>query len=307
MVLFGGINMNKKTLYCISDIHGHYYQAIEALQEAGWDENNPNHLLIVCGDIFDRGPDSVSVFEWLYKLTQEGKAIVTKGNHDDFILDFMGVNRLYDYGYKHYKSGWNGVNTTIDDFLHSTNDFGMYVCMHQDPNSVTGLVEGKMFYQLWNTWRINSIVQIKKEYPNLIDWLKSLPNYYETKNYIFTHGSIDPLCKDWHNPFAENPDYKDMTLEERWRKCHWDDGTFIIKKHLNTNKTVVVGHFSTAHLREMWQIDSKDGNDHSILKFNNNIFIDGCTILTKRVNVLIIDDEEILDNLENKKEVKKDE
>ena len=66
----------------------------------------------------------------------------------------------------------------------------------------------------------------------------------------------------------------------------------------NTNdKTVVVGHFHTRHLREMYELGDKD--DDSILEIQDElcghkIFIDGCTPYTKKVNVLVIENEELL-------------
>ena len=38
-----------------SDIHGFYDEWILALKNKGFDIKNPNHKIIICGDIFDRG------------------------------------------------------------------------------------------------------------------------------------------------------------------------------------------------------------------------------------------------------------
>lgn len=284
----------KKKVFACSDIHGHYQETLQALQEAGWDENNENHLLIVCGDIFDRGRESWSVYKWLKRLTDEGKAIVTKGNHDDFLIDFMGeldFNHTYGYNDYAYLSGWNGVNETIDDFLHSTSEYKMFALMYAGEENT------------WDAFVKYARKEIKKENPGIVDWLNNLPDYYETKNYIFTHGSIDPFCYDWKNPYSEDEEFYDKPLDIRWRKCHWDDGTFLTKEHKNTDKTVVVGHFGTGDLRSKWQVDTRDINDYSILKLGKKIFLDGCTILTKKVNVLVIDEEELLENNNNEKEV----
>ena len=44
--------------FCISDIHSFYEPMIEALNNAGFNPENPEHILVVCGDVFDRGPNS---------------------------------------------------------------------------------------------------------------------------------------------------------------------------------------------------------------------------------------------------------
>ena len=59
----------RKTIFAVSDIHGEYKALLEALEKAGFDENNPNHLLISIGDAFDRGDSSLSVYQYLKRLS----------------------------------------------------------------------------------------------------------------------------------------------------------------------------------------------------------------------------------------------
>ena len=51
--------------FAISDTHAHHTEAVKALEEAGWDENNKNHKLIVVGDITDRGSEALTHIKWL--------------------------------------------------------------------------------------------------------------------------------------------------------------------------------------------------------------------------------------------------
>ena len=53
----------RKTLFVVSDIHGHYTQLKEALDRAGFDENRPDHLLVCCRELFDRGHENRKVYE----------------------------------------------------------------------------------------------------------------------------------------------------------------------------------------------------------------------------------------------------
>ncbi|MBR6657532.1 MAG: metallophosphoesterase [Oscillospiraceae bacterium] len=50
--------------FVFSDVHGFYSMFMEALDNAGYDKNNPEHWLISCGDNFDRG----NVEEYLKNL-----------------------------------------------------------------------------------------------------------------------------------------------------------------------------------------------------------------------------------------------
>ena len=271
--------MNKK-IFAISDIHGHYSETIQCLARAGWDENNPYHLLIVCGDMFDRGEENVQIFEWLYRLTKENKAIVTRGNHDSMFIDFL------DWSNDPFNYCNNGTCTTIDDFLGRTRSFESYCLIDKQCETTIGA---------FADFAREARAEIKNNYPNLLPWLQSLPWYYETENYIFTHGAIDTQAIDWRKPHCGIYNKVD------WDALTWDDGSFLGKRMYNTEgKAVVVGHFHTYHLRYKYDYDTiKDAYDinanHSILDINDEtlghkIFIDGCTPATKNVNVLVVND-----------------
>ena len=50
-----------------SDIHGHYDEWQLALNEAGFDFNNPNHKIVHCGDLFDRGRQPKQIIDFVLK------------------------------------------------------------------------------------------------------------------------------------------------------------------------------------------------------------------------------------------------
>ena len=79
----------KKKIFAVSDIHGEYEILIKGLKEAGFDEDNPEHLLVSVGDAFDRGENALAVYEYLKRLSDEGKAIVLKGNHTGFFTNYL--------------------------------------------------------------------------------------------------------------------------------------------------------------------------------------------------------------------------
>ena len=108
--------MKRKIFFC-SDIHGYYDIMIRDLKESGYDENNPNHLLVVLGDVFDRGDQAIEVYEYLKRLTDEGKAIVTSGNHHKFLIDFL------EGSYNPFNYLNNGLANTIGDFWHRSFPF----------------------------------------------------------------------------------------------------------------------------------------------------------------------------------------
>lgn len=83
-------------LFIISDIHGFYDEMIEALKKAGFDKNNPNHLLIGLGDYWDRGLKPKQVMDYLLSLPNK---VLIKGNHEDLIIDLCRrkFTKSHDY------------------------------------------------------------------------------------------------------------------------------------------------------------------------------------------------------------------
>lgn len=256
---------NKKIYFC-SDIHGYYSEFISSLKEAGYDENNENNLLVVLGDINDRGKEFLKVYEYLKRLTDEGKAIVTSGNHHGFLIDFLeDKSGMFNYKY-------NGTDETIADLWHRTKPFESWLVLDNEEKY-------EFIEDAFARWQRICSKEINEEYPELLPWLKSLPRYFESKHYIGCHASLDLSAEDWRKPSKD------------WNWLEFDDGSFICHKN-NTGKTVVCGHFYTNHLRKMWQVDTCDENDTSILKTSDNmVFIDGCVPLTHKVNIFIVEDE----------------
>jgi len=152
--------------FVISDIHGFYEPMITSLNKAKYDQNNPDHHLIVLGDMFDRGPDSDKVLEFIYPLYQSQKATIIIGNHDTFLLEFL----QNDFSKVFFNMTYNAFGTTLD------------ALSQLDP------LESDLD---------KAYAKIHARYPFLKDWLASLPYYYELGDYVFVHGGIDGGMLDW--------------------------------------------------------------------------------------------------------------
>lgn len=76
----------KERIFVTSDIHGQYEAFDMLLQKISY--NPEKDMMIVLGDMIDRGPDSASVVE---RVIQE-KMIAIKGNHEQFLLDYIDDN-----------------------------------------------------------------------------------------------------------------------------------------------------------------------------------------------------------------------
>ena len=68
--------------FVFSDIHGRSLKELkEKLIEVGFDENNPNHILISLRDLFDRGNDSYNLLKYINSIIKNNRCIALWGNH----------------------------------------------------------------------------------------------------------------------------------------------------------------------------------------------------------------------------------
>ena len=118
-----------KKIFVIADIHGCYDEMIKALEKAGFDKNNDEHLLVTAGDMFDRGTKSVAIFEYLYPLCESGRAVCVRGNHDDMFIDYLEGTSITPFNYLR-----NGEDETFADFLGRTAPFESWCTIENNIN-----------------------------------------------------------------------------------------------------------------------------------------------------------------------------
>ena len=256
--------MSKKKLFVVSDVHSFYTIMKDALDKAGFDPNNENHWLIVCGDCFDRGDESEEMLHYLMSLERK---VLIRGNHDDLLEECC------ERGYPQWHDNHNFTTQTIND--------------------IGGACEGKSFSEC-------CLITYNKmaAYRNL------LVNYFETKNYIFVHGWIpceyyendyNPN-KPWHQygkTYRYNPNWRDCNDVE-WYNARWING---IKRGregiIEPNKTIVCGHWhcSYGHHKRTGSPEHDVGAIWDPYYDDGMIAIDRCTATTYEVNVLELEDE----------------
>lgn len=278
----------RKELFFTSDIHGYYDELIACLKRSGFNEDNEKHLLVVLGDCFDRGPKSKEVYEYLSRLEDKGRCVITAGNHDKFLIDFLEHEDKSDWGNSiafNYTN--NGLNETIASFLDRTLPFESW-CLIDDGCEINGVN--------FNRWVDVARHEILKDNPNLLVWLKSRPRYFESENYIGVHGAIDTNVRDWHYPKHTRYNLKG------WDALDFDNGMFFSRdlgantRHHDINKTIVIGHFGTRELRRMHSEfckndNPKDINDILIRDDGRIVALDATTVLSHKVNIYKVTDD----------------
>ena len=147
-------------LFVISDVHGFFTKMKKALDDAGFDQQNPQHWLISCGDAMDRGPQPREVIEFFNNLPNK---VLICGNHE--ILTEDAIRRKCFLAHDFH----NGTANTAYDFCKKENADLM------SQAQILGELRDDPEYQ---------------KYKSL------LVNYFETENYIFCHSWV-PGGKDW--------------------------------------------------------------------------------------------------------------
>ena len=251
-------------LFVLSDVHSFYEPMMAALEKNGFDINNPDHHIVVCGDLFDRGPDARKVLNFMQKLNSLNRLVYVGGNHEELLFQCLQeVVRGQGVSYHHDSNGTTGTITQI-----------------------TGLNRYDLSFRLFD---------LQKFYDNiteLTDFISECAvDYAEIGDYIFVHGWIP--C----NPYSGK-------VEENWREGDWDSARWYNGMSAWHNgaripgKTIVCGHYHTSwghsHLnqdrkefpaknREDWQKSFEPFIDDGI------IAIDACTAYTGFCNCLVIE------------------
>ena len=246
-------------LFCVSDIHGFYDELIKALDKAGFDENNKEYWLVVCGDIWDRGAQPIEVMNYLDNLPRK---ILVRGNHESLFEECVERGYPYDHDYS------NGTFETI--------------CVLGEADRGVTLAQGMM-----------------KAQERAKPFFKQMVNYFETKNYIFVHSWIPvnnedglPYYYTRNRKFSFNPDWRNAHASD-WEASRWGNPFEMAAKGFLSDKTVVFGHWHTSWPRHKYEGKSEWGKDADFSPYfgNGYIGIDACCAYSGKINVLVIEDE----------------
>lgn len=281
-----------KKYFAISDMHSFYDPMIKALSDKGFDINNPNHVVIVCGDAFDRGDDTVKVFEFLKELKAKDRLVYIMGNHEDLLFDC-----ITEMSYGHTPGSHHFSNGTVKTIcmLCGENEWIVY----HPTNDIMDMVYDK-------TDEVRSFIR------------ENCVNYFALGNKIFVHSWIPCVADDlnmYHSRktyskinsiWDKNPD--NMTLKEltdyrdAWEAARWGNPFTQWKQGFYPEgKCIVCGHWhcSWGHSH----IDMKTPEwpqKNQLKKFeeafkpyikDNIIGIDACVAYSGKINCVVFDEE----------------
>lgn len=259
-----------KKYFIAGDIHSFFEFWKEALDEKGFDVNNDSHILVVLGDLFDRGRESKECLDFVVSLPKE-RTVLIRGNHETLLEDLLESKRgvsYYDY-----------TNGTVQTIL--------------DLSTKSGLVD--LFEDIVD---VSNNEKLKEYYSRLV-WF-----YEPDEHNVFCHGWLpimdytldeeelavadDDLCYIPHN-WRTFP-------EKEWDKASWRNGMALWDEGARLEGTTIwCGHWHTSwghyHLHAA---GSEFGDDACFDPFVDEgiVALDGCTAYSHQVNVMTLEVDE---------------
>lgn len=248
-----------KKYFCSADIHSFFDEWMFALEDRGFDKNNPEHIVLVCGDLFDRGNQSVECYKFAQTMFEQNRFVYIRGNHEDLLEELVHCLSIgLNLGHHHVT---NGTVRTISHFLE---------CSEYD-----------ILCNCYDNTKFN------KSMNRLLTFIdKAAMDYYELGDKVFVHGWI---------PFDARTGVQPDWRHGDWNKSRWCCGFDCWSMDLipPENLTVVCGHWHNSYAWHKFRGRSEWGPDAEFSTFSdkNIIGLDACTVRTHMINVIIVDEE----------------
>lgn len=248
--------------YVVSDVHGFFTPLRDVLTRAGYFEETEPHKLVIAGDLFDRGGEAVELQSFILGLMRKDAVILVRGNQEDLYEELV----TYDHGlpYSHHMS-----NGTYDTAL-----------------QLTGFDRHRAITQPL------AFARAARETPYYKTMIPAMADYYETKEFIVTHGWI-PCAEDENGSLAYLPDWR-KAGKQRWRQARWINGMDAVRTVSEEGKTIVCGHWHTSYGHSKYEgKGSEFGEDADLSPYvaPGIIALDACTSHSGFINCVILEDD----------------
>ena len=150
-----------KKYFVVGDVHAFWVHWEDALDQTGFDVDDPDHILVSLGDLLDRGEDPVACLEHVNALPKNRKILV-RGNHEDLLEECLVRQDFWR------RDVANGTASTVAK-----------LCGKRDWESVE-----------------QADYEVARSHPALTRYLADLVDFAEVGDYVFVHGRI-PSGIDW--------------------------------------------------------------------------------------------------------------
>lgn len=198
--------------FVTSDTHSFFNEMLEAIHSKGFEENNSDHKLVICGDVFDRGDQSIEIYKYLKGLGDQ--FIYIKGNHEDLLEDCIRYFRLgYVPAFHHWSNGTVETLTNLAGYDYKTFSFRDSIAMNR--------------------------VTTKGE--EVLEWINSKSiDYLVIGDIILVHGWI-PYGYDTVKDLAN-------ASSGEWKEARWTNGMDAWRMGIGIyDCTIVCGHWHSSY------------------------------------------------------------
>lgn len=191
----------------MSDIHGHPDCMLQLLRKLRYSGDD---ILVIAGDLIDKGPDSLQTVRYIMDLSSKNQVYVSEGNVDEHRIHILCDE----------SSGWE---QRFSDFLYWLQNHWHCGLI---PDMLTGLGLSPEHVTPENAAVYRQ--RLLEHYAPEIEFLRQRPTILDMGSYIFVHGGIptdnlDSLAGTDRHPWLKN----DRFLEQgcRFSRCvvtgHW--------------------------------------------------------------------------------------
>lgn len=153
-----------RRVLAISDIHGNlpFLQGVLSAARYG-----PEDILVLVGDLVEKGPDSLSTLRYIMQLAQCSDVYCLRGNCDDLVCDFVREDgEIQKEFYERYLRLW-GERCLL---LQMGRAAGF---MPRGPEDLPALRQ-----------------VVREQFAPELEFLESLPEILITPDYLFVHGGV---------------------------------------------------------------------------------------------------------------------
>lgn len=198
-------------LLVVSDIHGHFNRLVQLLKKM---EYGGDDILIIVGDLIDKGPESLRVVQYVMDLSRQHPVYVSMGN-----VDLGRLLKLEEDG-----ESFAGFLKWSEEYWESSLFQEMLADLGVNVSQVTA--ENAPEYQR----------RIREQFREELEFLWSRPTILTAGSYLFVHGGVPTEDLD---VLAEGP-----ALGYLKNDNFWNQG-YCFQKY-----TVVTGHWPTGLYRK---------------------------------------------------------
>lgn len=191
--------------FIVSDTHSFATSLKIALRKSGFRKRDKNHTLVICGDLFDRGNETLELYKFITSIPKK-RRILIRGNHEDLYLGLL----------KKEQPDWHDFsNGTVSTFCQIADYDSPYWPNYEEWETIRDKVKSHPItkFLLNNEWK----------------------NYFEIGKYICVHSFI-PLVDNWREKADAHQWFK-----ARW-VCPWklveffkEEGKTIVCGHWNVS------------------------------------------------------------------------